>query len=147
MIVFDLICSRDHAFEGWFASSEEFSRQLETGLLMCPVCRDHGISKRPSAVHLNRHKASTARQPAKAKEEVSATAQLTPADMQHVLDYLLRHTEDVGSRFPEEARRIHEGTAEMRGIRGQADRDELEALKEEGIDVLPLPIPPKEGMH
>lgn len=147
MIVFDLICSKDHAFEGWFASPDEFSRQLETGMLSCPVCRDHGISKRPSAVHINRHAPAAADGGDSGSAPLSAAAHLTSTDMQHVLDYLLKHTEDVGHRFPEEARRIHEGDVAPRGIRGQANREELDALKEEGIDVLPLPVPAKEGWH
>jgi len=146
MIVFDLICSKDHAFEGWFASPDEFSHQLATGMLSCPVCRDRGISKRPSAVHINRHALAAAGADAETAP-LSAAAQLTPADIQNVLDFLLKHTEDVGRKFAEEARRIHDGEAAQRGIRGQADREELEALKEEGIDVLPLPIPSKEGWH
>jgi hypothetical protein len=145
MIVFDLICSNHHAFEGWFASSDEFSRQLETGLVACPVCRDHGVSKRPSAVHINRHADNP--QGANAGEAVTAAAQLTPTDMQQVLDYLLKNTEDVGRRFPEEARKIHQGESPRRGIRGEADRKELEALEEEGISVLPLPVPAKRGWH
>jgi hypothetical protein len=146
MIVFDLVCSNQHAFEGWFASSEEFSRQLDTGLLTCPVCRDHGVSKRPSAVHINRH-ASTGAESAKDGVKGSAAAQLTAPDMQQVLDYLLKHTEDVGSRFAEEARKIHQGEALRRGIRGQAERKELEALEDEGIEVMPFPFPAKDGWH
>jgi hypothetical protein len=145
MIVFDLMCAKDHAFEGWFASPEEFSHQLATGMLSCPVCRDHGISKRPSAVHINRHGADAAAGAEAAPK--SAVAHLTPADVQQVLDYLLKNTEDVGHRFAEEARRIHEGDAEPRGIRGQADREELDALSDEGIEVLALPIPAKKGWH
>jgi hypothetical protein len=146
MIVFDLICSNQHVFEGWFASSDEFSRQLDTGLVACPVCRDHGVSKRPSAVHINRH-ASAAIEPAKGGDKVSPAAQLTASDMQQVLDYLLNHTEDVGKRFAEEARKIHQGEALRRGIRGQADRKDLDALEDEGIEVMPFPFPAKDGWH
>lgn len=146
MMVFDLICSNNHAFEGWFASSDEFSRQLGTHLLSCPMCHDRGIRKRPSAVHINRHGSAPEARSAEQPQPVTA-ASLTTTDMQQVLDHLLKHTEDVGRRFPEEARRIHHGEAPVRGIRGQADREELEALKEEGIDVLPLPIPSKDEWH
>ncbi len=145
MIVFDLICSNHHAFEGWFASSDEFSRQLETGLVSCPVCRDHGVSKRPSAVHIKSHGANAAEKTG--GDTLAGAAQLTASDMQQVLDYLLKHTEDVGRRFPEEARKIHQGEAVKRGIRGQANRKELEALEDEGIEVMPFPLPAKEGWH
>ena len=151
MIVFDLICSNQHAFEGWFASPKEFSRQQDVGLLSCPVCRDHAVRKRPSAIHINRHNNANADhgQVENAATAVSATAHLTPQDMQQVLDYLLKHTEDVGREFPAEARRIHNGESDQRAIRGQANAQEMDELRDEGIAVLPLPIPlpPKGKMH
>jgi hypothetical protein len=146
MIVFDLICSNHHAFEGWFASADEFSRQLEVGLLKCPVCRDHGVSKRPSAVRIGRHGVAPGELEKDAAVAIAA-AHLTPHNVQEVLDYLLKHTDDVGPRFAEEARKIHRGEAAKRGIRGQVERKELEALEDEGIEVMPLPIPAKEGWH
>jgi hypothetical protein len=147
MIVFDLVCTNQHPFEGWFASAGEFSRQQEVGLLVCPICRDQEIRKRPSAVHINRHGAPMA-DPGKGDSgQISASAHVRPQDLQEVLDFLLKSTEDVGSRFPEEARRIHLGEAERRGIRGQASRAELDALGDEGIDVVALPIPAKGDWH
>jgi hypothetical protein len=147
MVVFDLICSNQHSFEGWFASMGEFSRQLETGKLSCPVCHNRKVVKRPSAIHIGRH---TGAESGIAKDEatpVSGAAQLAPADMQKMLDYLLEHTDDVGRRFPDEARKIHRGEAVKRGIRGQASRPELEALEDEGIEVMPFPFPAKEDLH
>jgi hypothetical protein len=146
MIVFDLICANDHAFEGWFASSDEFVRQLDTGMLSCPVCRDHGISKRPSPVHINRRGGAAAESCEPGKNSLPVV-QLPAENLQQVLDYLLKHTEDVGNRFAEEARRIYQGEAPLRGIRGQADIEQIHALQEEGIDVMPLPIPSKEDFH
>lgn len=147
MIVFDLICTNLHPFEGWFTSPDEFSRQTEVGLLVCPVCRDQDIRKRPSAVHINRHLAANAGAGQQDGARISASAHVATRDLQEVLDFLLKNTEDVGLRFPEEARRIHRGEAVKRGIRGQADRAELESLGEEGIDVLALPIPAKGDWH
>ena len=146
MIVFDLICTNNHAFEGWFASTDEFSRQLDTGMLSCPVCRDHEISKRPSPVHIGRHGVA-ADQSDESRKTSLPVAQLPTENLQQVLDYLLKHTEDVGTRFAEEVRRIHQGEAPLRGIRGQADIEQIHALQEEGIDVMPLPIPSKEDFH
>jgi hypothetical protein len=148
MIVFDLICSNQHAFEGWFASAREFSRQQETGMLSCPVCRERSVTKRPSPVRFNRQ--SGAGEPAGETAGPSAetvAAHVPKLDLQQVLDFLLLHTEDVGVRFAEEALRIHHGEAERRGIRGQAEPRELEALQDEGIRVLQLPVPPKGDWH
>jgi hypothetical protein len=146
MIVFDLICANNHAFEGWFASSDEFTRQLDTGMLSCPVCRNHDVSKRPSPVRIGRHGSATGESGEHGKHSLPV-AQLPSANLQQVLDYLLKHTEDVGTRFAEEARRIHQGEAPLRGIRGQADLEQIHALQEDGIDVMPLPIPKKEDFH
>ena len=138
MKVFNLQCGHAHVFEGWFASEEDYQGQLERGLLECPLCGDTGVKKLPSAPRLN----LGASEPAPNKQEVvtAPAAQLQAAWMQMV-QKVMAHTEDVGERFAEEARKIHYGETEERGIRGQASREETEALLEEGISVLPLPIP------
>ncbi|TFZ08828.1 DUF1178 family protein [Ramlibacter humi] len=139
MKVLNLQCSHQHVFEGWFGSEDEFQGQLQRGLVECPMCGDTGVAKLPSAPRLN-----LGAQPAspQAKQEVAA---MPNADMQAAWLKMVRHvmanTEDVGQRFAEEARRIHYGETEERGIRGQASREETEALLEEGIGVLPLPVP------
>ncbi len=138
MKVLNLQCTHGHAFEGWFGSEDEFQSQLARGLVECPLCADVQVSKLPSAPRLN----FGAPAPREEKREVMATpdAQLQAAWMQMVRQ-VLANTEDVGEKFAEEARRIHYGETEERGIRGQASREETEALLEEGIAVLPLPIP------
>jgi len=139
MKVLNLQCSHAHGFEGWFGSEDDFQDQLARGLVECPVCGDVQVGKLPSAPRLN----LGASEPAKpGKQEVVATpdAQLQAAWMKMVRQ-VLANTEDVGERFAEEARKIHYGESEERGIRGQASREETEALLEEGIGVLPLPIP------
>ena len=138
MKVLNLQCSHQHVFEGWFGSDDEFQGQLAGGLVECPLCGDTGITKLPSAPRLN-----LGAQPAPApKQEVAAMPDVA---IQRAWLQMVRHvmanTEDVGERFAEEARRIHHGESEERGIRGQASREETEALLEEGIGVLPLPIP------
>ncbi|MFM1818363.1 MAG: hypothetical protein RL364_1223 [Pseudomonadota bacterium] len=154
MKVLDLQCSHGHVFEGWFASHEDYESQRERGLLTCPVCEDAQVSKMLSAPRLNLGHASAA-EPAgpatdpstpSAPEAVAQTlAQMSPQQMQATMLKMVRHvlanTQDVGPQFAEEARKMHHGEAEQRNIRGQATREETEALLEEGIDILPLPLP------
>ena len=145
MKVLNLQCAHAHAFEGWFASEDDFQDQLGRGLVECPLCGDSAIVKLPSAPRLNL--GATEPAPATAagsqpKQEVMSapSAQLQAAWMQ-LVKQVMANTEDVGERFPEEARKIHYGESEERGIRGQASKEETQALLEEGIGVLPLPIP------
>lgn len=140
MKVLNLQCSHAHGFEGWFASEDDFQGQLARGLVECPLCGDGQVTKMPSAPRLN-FGASEPQAAVPKQEVVSAPdAQLQAAWMQMVRQ-VMANTEDVGERFAEEARKIHYGETEERGIRGQASREETEALLEEGIGVLPLPIP------
>jgi hypothetical protein len=137
MKVLNLQCSHAHAFEGWFASEDDFQGQLARGLVECPLCGDAQVAKMPSAPRLN----LGASEPAKREEVVAApNAQMQAAWMQ-LVKQVMANTEDVGQRFAEEARKIHYGESEERGIRGQASREETQELLEEGIGVLPLPIP------
>src|SRR5512139_3683865 len=141
MKVLNLQCRHDHGFEGWFASEDDFQDQLARGLVECPMCGDSQIAKLPSAPRLNLGAAEPAPPAATRQEVMSApNAQLQAAWMQ-LVQQVMAHTEDVGERFAEEARRIHHGESEERGIRGQASKEETQALLEEGIGVLPLPIP------
>jgi hypothetical protein len=141
MKVLDLRCANGHRFEGWFGSDDEFLEQNGRGSIECPLCADHVVTRLPSAPRLN---LSGAREPAPTKPESPAAppaaADLQAAWLQAARDLLAR-TEDVGARFPEEARRIHYGEVESRGIRGQASAGEREALREEGIEVVAMPIP------
>lgn len=139
MKVLNLQCSHAHAFEGWFASEDDFQGQLARGLVECPLCGDAQVAKMPSAPRLNLG-ASEPAAPAKQEVVSAPNAQLQAAWMQMVRQ-VMANTEDVGAKFAEEARRIHYGETEERGIRGQATREETQALLEEGISVLPLPVP------
>lgn len=152
MIVFNLGCDRDHRFEGWFASAEAFDQQRERGLVNCPVCGSATVSRLPSAPYVvTRHQ----ERPAGAVETATTASPPTPAPapamtpeaaaVMALLRRMARESEDVGERFPDEARRIHYGDAESRSIRGQADRNDLEELIEEGIMV--LPVPDEEDLH
>jgi hypothetical protein len=138
MKVLNLQCRQGHAFEGWFASEEAFQDQLGRSLVECPYCDDVQVTKMPSAPRLNLGAAG----PVAPKQEVMATkdASMQAAWMQMVRQ-VMANTEDVGERFAEEARKIHYGESDERSIRGQASREETEGLLEEGIAVMPLPIP------
>ncbi len=140
MKVLNLQCIHGHGFEGWFASEDDFLGQQERGLLECPVCGETGVAKLPSAPRLN---LGAAKEPAAAPKQdvVAAPDAAMQAAWLKMVRHVMAHTEDVGERFAEEARKIHYGESEERGIRGQASREETEALLEEGIGVLPLPVP------
>jgi hypothetical protein len=143
MKVLDLQCGQSHGFEGWFGSEDDFTSQLERGLVTCPLCGDTTITKKLSAPRLNLgHGQAPAEQP---RQDVVATAG-DPAMALHaawlgMAKRILANTDDVGDRFAEEARKIHYGEVEHRGIRGKATPAETEALVEEGIEVMQLALP------
>ena len=156
MKVLDLQCLQGHAFEGWFSSEDDFQTQRVGGLLTCPMCGEPEVAKLPSAPRLNisgasQTSSSTDRTsesapgqgPSSAPSETVAA--LPPQALQaawlHMVRRVMANTEDVGQRFSEEARRMHYGEAESRGIRGQATAEQTEALLDEGITVMPLPVP------
>ena len=143
--VFDLQCEHGHVFEGWFASHDDYDAQRARGLVACPMCDSKEIAKRLSAPHLNvshLHAPESARpasaQQAPASDEKAVMAALQARIMRQVRE-LVRSTENVGPRFAEEARRIHEGEADERPIRGTATQEERTALADDGIDVMTLP--------
>ncbi|WP_459614870.1 DUF1178 family protein [Bordetella sp. 2513F-2] len=137
--VFDLECDHGHVFEGWFGSHDDYDSQRERGLVTCPVCDSRQITKRLSAPHLNvAHLQQPASAPQAAAHGPVSMAALQARVLQHIRE-IIRRTENVGPRFAEEARRIHEGEVDERPIRGTATPEERAALAEEGIDVLALP--------
>lgn len=153
MKVLDLQCHNGHEFEGWFASQEDFDQQKARGLLTCPVCGHAEVVKLLSAPRLNLGHTSAPPAPSAAPAPASAPAlpapeggaALAPRQMQalwmKMVRHVMAHTEDVGPRFAEEARRMHHGETAERGIRGQATAEQTRELLEEGIEVLPLPLP------
>lgn len=152
MKVLDLQCAASHVFEGWFASEDDFQGQLQRGLVECPVCGDIHITKKLSAPRLNLGATAPSAPPAAAaaagRQDVthapgidSAPQAALQAAWMKAVRHVLAHTEDVGENFAEEARKIHYGEVKERGIRGQASREQTEALLEEGIGVMPLPMP------
>ena len=141
MIIFDLACARGHTFEGWFASGDEFARQKSADLVRCPMCDDGAIERRPSArVRVSSPAKGKPRKTQKSRSD--AQTKLPAAAIDHIRD-VVRKTENVGDRFAEEARKIHYGESDKRGIYGQTTDDEAEALAEEGIEFGRLPWIPR----
>ena len=143
MKVLDLHCTQQHTFEGWFGSEADFQDQLARGLVECPLCGDVAISKMLSAPRLNLGgaKEEPAQAAAPQQDVVAAPDRTMQAAWMKMVRHVMANTEDVGPRFADEARRIHYGETQERGIRGQASPGETQALLDEGIGVLPLPVP------
>jgi len=159
MKVLNLQCSHQHSFEGWFASEDDFQSQLSRGLVECPMCADKSVQKLPSAPRLNLGGRQSPEASAKQSQSSPATVnaesnpatastgmpaganQVQQAAFLQALRHVIANTEDVGTRFADEARRMHYGEQEARNIRGQASVRETVELLEEGIEVVPLPLP------
>lgn len=153
MIVFELTCSSSHRFEGWFSSGEDFDRQRERGLLTCPVCAVAAVSKVPTAKIKRSEPSEPSVTPAAASAAGTQQAQMAMpsanerAQMMAFIDHVLSTSENVGAKFADEARKIFHKESPERAIRGTASREETEALLEEGIPVMPLPVPPQSDWH
>jgi hypothetical protein len=138
MKVLNLRCGQQHAYEGWFASEDDFTSQQDRGLVACPLCGDTETVRLPSAPRLKVSRHAAPAEPVRSEASTEMTLQ---SQWLRAVRQVLNSTEDVGERFPEEARRIHYGEVEERGIRGRASREDADALREEGIEVMALPIP------
>jgi hypothetical protein len=143
MIRYALLCEHDHEFEGWFGASADFDDQQARGLIECPVCASKAVRKAIMAPAVSG---------TKKKGQDIAPAQ-TQAMMMEAMGRIRRHVEenfdDVGDAFAKEARDIHEGRSEERGIYGQATPKEVRDLVEDGVPVAPLPpeIPKKSELN
>lgn len=136
MILFDLRCTRDHVFEAWFPNSAAYEKQAKAGAVACPTCGSRKVEKAPMAPRIG--KAAKAGVPAVAAEHAEIRQQLTElrAKIEANCDY-------VGDKFADEARKIHYGETEARGIYGEATDHEHEELVEEGIEVARIPWLPR----
>lgn len=150
MILYSLCCSKDHGFEAWFANSDAFDKQAKKGIVVCPVCGDTKVRK---AIMAPRIAKGTSR---KQSDSVpAATPSPAPAPGNHVMAPQMRemltelrkqveaNCDYVGDDFAEEARKIHYGETEERGIYGEASDSDAEALHEEGIEVGRIPWLPR----
>jgi hypothetical protein len=147
MIKYALACEKDHSFESWFPDSRSYETQARRGLIACPVCGSTRASKAIMAP------AIVGGQKAERRPIEGAPAPVALLDerqqrlremARRLREEIVANTDDVGRKFPEEARAIHEGDAPARSIRGQATPDEARALIDEGVGVLPLPFLPDE---
>jgi len=141
MIVYELQCDAGHRFEGWFANSEEFEDQITSGELVCPMCGATRLRKVPTPTHLSSGDGSEPRSTSLVDRSAAETA------VKKLVEYVRANYEDVGARFPEEARRIHYGESDPRNIRGVATVKDVGELLEEGIVVAPVPAVDKEKLN
>jgi hypothetical protein len=155
MIRYSLRCERDHAFESWFQSSSTYESQVKRKLVSCPVCNSVNVEKAIMAPQIvskkGREKANPAPAPAPAPAETPATGP-TPllmaqerelrAKLKELRDHIVKNADNVGERFPTEARKMHYGDIEHRPIYGEASPEEARALIDEGVEVSPLPVLP-----
>jgi hypothetical protein len=154
MKVYNLACPMHHRFEGWFSSEEDCLAQQEKGILACPVCDSTEITRMPSAPHIAKSSSTDLVTP---KPDLSnpsgGVVALTGSDHSQLeaqvqaaflkgMRELMGKSEDVGDAFADEARKIHYKESPERSIRGQTTLDEAEALREEGIEVLAMPMMP-----
>jgi len=146
MIRFSLICDNAHEFESWFASNDSYEFQIANDLVACPHCNSVKISKAVMAPAVAR-KDRGAKSDSDAKQSLAlvndASGELRRL-ARELHEKIVAATVDVGEKFPDEARRIHDGEAPERAIRGQASLEEARALIEEGIAIMPIPTLPDE---
>jgi hypothetical protein len=144
MIVYNLACDNHHPFEGWFASPADFENQRDRGLVECPVCTSKHVERKLHAPRINVGAA-----PSNQTEAVESATQLDgeidTEKLKEAIAGFTQHvretTEYVGEKFAEEARAMHYGDKPHKGIRGRADKETAQELREEGIEIQSLPFP------
>jgi hypothetical protein len=156
MIRYTLRCDKDHSFESWFQSSSAYDSQIKRKLVTCPVCGTAKVDKAIMAPRIVSKKGrDKAPAPVEASAEVAApAAESTPlmmaqerelrAKIKELRDHIVKNADNVGERFPNEARKMHYGDIEHRPIYGEASPEEAKALIDEGVEVAPLPVLPED---
>ena len=155
MIHYNLHCAKGHAFESWFQSSSAYESQEKRKLVSCPLCGSTDVERAIMAPRIARKKGreKTASEPLPAPAtEVIPPSPPTPllmtqerelrAKLKELRDHIVKNADNVGERFPNEARKMHYGDIEHRPIYGEASPDEAKALIEEGVEVMPIPTLP-----
>jgi hypothetical protein len=135
MIRYALRCEDDHGFEAWFGESADYDDQSARGLIECPVCGSHAVTKQIMAPAVSGTRKTAAADPAAMRTMMTKVAREVRAHVEQNFDY-------VGDAFAREARDIHEGRSEKREIYGEATAAEVRKLKEDGVPCTPLPPPP-----
>ena len=161
MIRYSLICERKHDFEIWFKNSADYDKQAKRGLVTCPACGSAKVEKALMAPALGRstkkgahvpmpESAPTAPKHPSPAENKTPVAMMSPqehefrAKLKELRDHLTKNADNVGAKFPEEARKMHYGESEHRSIYGEASPQEAKELLEEGVEFHPLPVLPEE---
>lgn len=147
MIRYSLVCEAAHGFDSWFPSSESYDAQAARGLVTCPICESANVTKALMAPNVARsdrgqHPVPVATQTEAPMAMIAEPERQVRAMLRALREQVVANSEHVGTRFPEEARKIHYGEAEGRSIYGEASPAEARALIDEGIDVAPIPIMP-----
>lgn len=137
MIKYSLICDAEHEFEGWFRDSADFDDQSDEGLIECPSCGSDEVRKAVMAPSIARRRSGSR------AERLAAIQKDMAKAVTRARDYVEKNFDYVGDQFPEEARKIHYGESEERGIYGEASGKEVKELVDEGVQVAPLPGPEK----
>jgi hypothetical protein len=156
MIRYTLVCDKRHEFESWFTNSSAYDKQAKRGLVTCPLCGSAKVEKALMTPRLARADATSKQEAPPADDAPVAAKSPTPVaiispqeqefrqKLRELRDHLVKNAENVGPRFPEEARKMHYGEAEHRSIYGVASPKDAKALHEEGIEFSPLPVLPDE---
>lgn len=162
MIKYALVCNKGHAFESWFADSAAYDKQVKKKLVACPLCDSTKVEKAIMAPRLSKGGSSRRTMIEAPVEAPAPSSALTPAPasapvamvspqeqqfrakLKELRDHLIKNSDNVGARFPEEARKMHYGEAEHRSIYGEASPDEAEKMLEEGIEFHPIPVLPED---
>ena len=139
MIRFSLICDRDHEFEAWFRSNDDFDRQKKRGFVDCPACGSNRVGKALMAPAV-----STGRKREKIALAMNEAQKNAMAEMKALSQKMRENADYVGDKFAEEARKIHFGETEARGIYGEATLDEAKSLAEDGVGFMPIPVFPED---
>jgi hypothetical protein len=152
MIRYNLRCDAGHAFESWFQNSSAYESQEKRKLVSCPACGSANVERAimaPQIVSKKKDRPEPA--PAAAATEAAAPAS-TPlmmaqerelrAKLKELRDHIVKNADNVGERFPNEARKMHYGELEHRPIYGEASPEEARSLIDEGVEVSPLPVLP-----
>ena len=146
MIVFDLKCGKDHVFEAYFADSATYERQVKAGEIACPLCGDEAITKAPMAPNIavaNKARGKPAPAPSPQRKPTPPEMARAIGTLRRMRSYIEQNFDHVGERFPEEARKIHYGEVEQRSIYGDATKEEVSDLADEGIEVGEVPWVPR----
>jgi len=139
MISFQLKCSSNHEFEAWFRSSDSYEEQCDSGDVICPTCGDAKISKALMAPAVASSKGKASKHEVRAQEVAREVLEAVGKLQEHVE----KNCDYVGDEFAEEARRIHYGETEERGIYGEATVEETKDLDDEGIEIFKVPVIPR----